>query len=234
MTSNAIASPSIMQDIFWARADKMNLTQSERDTARANITAVAAIQDQFDAAVSAANRNGDLSAQGRANALLAASQRAVGALDAIVKSSVGALDAQVASASRALRKAASGPDATAVTELRAIEAREAFSQVDPLMRPQLYLSHCADGTADADCIAVENASAWAPLLDDSTIEQGRALRGARNLPDQARELEVAQDLRAVLASVIATTRRHVSLGPLLPDPLQVAPLGPTDADPDLE
>lgn len=234
MTSNPAASSYLLQNIHWAMADKMDLTLAERQQAKDAIGAVAAIQDRFDSECSAINCNGDLSAQGRASALLAASKRAGDALDQIVKTSIAALDAQVVSASRALRKAASGPDSNAVTEMRAVEARAAFAQIDPIMRPGEYLSRCADGTADADCIAVENSSAWAPLLDAETVEKGIALRGARSLPDAARELEVAQDLRAMLASVVATTRRHVTLGPLLPDALQVAPLGPTDTDPDLE
>lgn len=233
MTTNTIASPSILQNIFWAQADKMHLTQSERDTARANITAVAAIQDKFDAAASQINQNGDLSAQGRASALLANSKRSLDALDALAKPSLAALDAQILSASRALRQAASGPDATAVTELRAIETRAAFAQIDPLLQPMQYLELCANGEDDSACIAVENSSAFASLLDAETIEKGRALRGARNLPNQARELEVAQDLRAMLASVVASTRKHMTIAPTL-DPFILAPLGPTDDDPDQE
>jgi hypothetical protein len=233
MTSNSIASPSILQSIYWQILDRTNMNEAEREKAKSNLAAVAAIQDTFDASVSAINQNGDLSAQGRANALLAASKRAVDALDAITKSSLGALDAQIQSHSRALRRAASGPDATAVTEMRAVETRAAFAAIDPLLQPAQYLALCANGEDDAACLAVENANAFAPLLAADVIEKGRALRGARSLPDQARELEVVEDLRGMLASAIATTRRHVTLSPLL-DPLQVAPLGPTDADPDLE
>jgi hypothetical protein len=233
MNSPALASPSVLQAIWWAQFERMNLTEAEREQAKANITAVAGIQDSFDAAVSAINQNGDLSAQGRASHLLAASKRAVDALDAIAKSSLAALDAQIVSHTRALRQAAKGPDATAVTELRAVETRALFAQVDPLLQPMQYLELCANGEDDAACLAVENAPGFAPLLNAETVEKGRALRGARQLPDQARALEVVEDLRGMLASAIATTRRHVTLSPLV-DPLQVAPLGPTADDPDLE
>lgn len=233
MNSPALASPSILQGIYWQQLDRMNMTQAERDTAKSNIAAVGAIQDQYDAAASAINQNGDLSAQGRASALLANSKRSLDALDALAKPNLAALDAQILSHTRALRKAASGPDATGVTELRAIETRAAFAQIDPLLQPMKYLELCANGEDDAACLAVENASSFAPLLNADTIEQGRALRGARQLPDQARELEVVEDLRDMLASAVATTRRHLSLNPINGGFL-VAPLGPTAYDPDVE
>jgi hypothetical protein len=233
MTTPALASPSVLQAIWWQQFERMNMTEAEREKAKSNVAAVAVIQDTFDAACSTINQNGDLSAQGRANALMAASKRALDALDALAKPNLAALDAQIVSASRALRRAAAGPDATAVTEIRAVETRALFAQVDPLLQPVTYLELCANGEDDAACVAVENASAFAPLLAADTIEKGRALRGARSLPDQAHELEVAQDLRALLAAAVATTRKHVTLSPLV-DPLQIAPLGPTATDPDEE
>ena len=117
MNSPALASPSILQAIWFSQFEKMNLTESERATAKANISAVAAIQDSFDAATSAIHQNGDLSAQGRASALLATSKRSLDALDALAKPNLAALDAQIVSHSRALRQAAKGPEATTVTEL---------------------------------------------------------------------------------------------------------------------
>lgn len=95
---------------------------------------------------------------------------------------------------------------------------------DPLLRPMKYLALCESAEDDAACLAVENGSAFAPLLAPEVIEQGRSVRGARALPDQAAALDVAQDLRALLASAVAAARRHMSVGPTR-DPLLVANLG---------
>lgn len=222
--SKALASPSILQSLFWSDLEKMNMTQTDRDAAKAQVAGVAAVQDSFDAAVVSINTNGDLSAQGRASALLAMGKRGQEQLTALTTPTLAALDNQIVGLSRALRRAATGPDATMVTELRAVETRAAFDQFDPLLRPMKYLTLCVSGEDDAACVAVENGSAFAPLLAPEVIEQGRTLRGARALPDQAAGLDVAQDLRALLASAVAAARRHMSVGPTL-DPLQVANLG---------
>lgn len=224
-TSPTLKSPSILQSMYWNNLENLNMAQADRDRAQATVAGVAAVQDAFDVAVVSINQNGDLSAQGRASALLAASKRALGQLAAQTAPVLAALDAQIVACARALRSAANGHDVTSLsTEIRAVEARAAFAQIDPLLRPTTYLTLCANGEDDAACIAVENSSGFAPLLAPAVVEQGRAVRGARELPDQAGALDTAQDLRALLAASVAAVRRHVSLGPTA-DPLQVASLG---------
>jgi hypothetical protein len=223
-TSPALASPSILQNLFWSNLNDINMAQADRDAAKAQVAAVAGVQDAYDAAVVTINTNGDLSAQGRASALLAAGKRGLKQLTALTTPTLSALDAQIVGHSRALRRAAAGPEATMVTELRAAEVRAAFGQFDPLLRPARYLALCAEGHDDAACVAIECASALAPLLAAETTEQGRSIRSARTLPDQASALDVAQDLRALLVASVAAARRHMSVGGTL-DPLQVANLG---------
>jgi hypothetical protein len=188
------------------------------------VAGVAGVQDAYDAAVVTINTNGDLSAQGRASALLGAGKHGLDKLASMTTPTLAALDAQIVGHARALRRAAAGPDATMVTELRAVEVRGIFGQIDPLLQPAKYLALCESGEDDAACVAIESASALAPLLPAAVMELGRSVRGARALPDQATALDVAQDLRALLVASVAAARRHMSVGPTL-DPLLVANLG---------
>lgn len=221
-TSATLASPSILQNLYWDNLNDLAMAQADREAAQAQVAGVAAVMDRFDASTSAIHQNGDLSAQGRASALLAAGKRSLEQLASLTTPTLASLDAQIVSLSRALRSAASGPEATMVTELRAIETRAAFGQLDPLFQPGNYLALCASGEDDAACVAVENAGGFAPLLPADVIEQGRTIRGARVLPDQAAGLDTATELRALLQASVAAARRHMSVTTSGGDPLQVA------------
>jgi hypothetical protein len=226
--TNALASNSILQNLYFDNLAKMNMAAADRAQAQSLVASVAAVMDAFDRDAVAINGDGDRSAQGRASALVALSKMALGQLAALTAPTMAALDAQIVGHGRALRQAAAGPDASAITELRAVEARAAFGQVDHLMRPGQYLALCQSGADDQACAAVEN-NPFVSLLPPDVIEAGRAVRAARALPDQAKALDTASDLRTLLVASTAAARRHMSLGALV-DPLQVASLTEAQID----
>lgn len=210
-TSTTLASPSILQNLYWDNLNKLNMAQADRDAAKAQVAGVAAVMDRYDASVVTVNTNGDLSAQGRASALLAAGKRGLDQLASLTAPTLASLDEQIVSLSRALRRAASGPDATLVTELRAIETRAAFGQLDPLFQQGNYLALCGNGLNDAACIAIEQTGAFAPS-------------------PAADVLDTASDLRALLLAAVATARKHMSVAVTGGDPMQVANAKAADLD----
>lgn len=215
---------TIMQTMYYKGVDASNASKTKKEEVLSGINGILAIGASFDKAISNINQNGDLSAQGRASALLAQSTKSIGQLDALTKPLLASLDGSIASCTNALRKAAGGTDGTLISELRAVEARAAFATITDLTRPTTYLQLCEAGTDDASCIAVENASLFAPLLKPDVVELGRATRGARQLPDAAQELENCLYLRTTLAASAASARRNMNLG-RTNDPLVIAAKG---------
>ncbi|MFZ6675259.1 hypothetical protein [Undibacterium sp. Xuan67W] len=215
---------TILQTMYYKGIDNASTAKALKEQVKSGIDGILTFVDSFNNAVSSINQNGDLSTQGRASALLAQSTKSISALDALTKPLLASLNASMVSSTNALRKAASGADATLITELRAVEARAAFANIDNLNRPVRYIQLCESGEDDASCIAVENASQFAPLLDADTIELGRTVRGARSLPDMAQELHSAIELHTILAASAASAKRNMKLGKTL-DPLQIAAMG---------
>lgn len=216
---------TILQNMYYKGIDKANAVKAQKEQIKSGIDGIFSIGASFEKTVSNINQNENLSAQGRVSALLAQSTKSIAALDALIKPLLASLDESIVSCTNSLRKAASGADATLITELRAVEARAAFAaNFDNLLGPSKYLQLCEEGTDDASCVAIENASLFAPLLKADVIELGRATRGARALPDQAQELESAVEMRAILAASAASAKRNMKLGKTL-DPLQIAAMG---------
>ena len=217
-----LGSSQIIQNAYWDSLEKMSLDVADRERAQNNIAFIARQLDQYDAAVSEINQNGDLSAKGRAAAILAKSDFYLKAMEAQTSTVLAALTAQIGSSNAKLNQAASGPDASVISEMRAQEVRAWFVQIEPILRPQEYQKLIRAGNIAA-AIAIENAPAE-PLLDMETIAEGRAARAARLMPNEAFSHQSATDVKDLLSSSLRFARKHFSLG-VTADPLQVAAAG---------
>ena len=219
-----LMSSNILQNLYWTEATKITADAEAIKTAQALISGVAAVMDAYDADVVVVNADGNLSAQGRASSLKSVSAIALKQLSILTDPTLQSLAKQIVSASKVLRQAASGPDATVVSELRAQEARAAFANIDPLFQPSSYLTLCVGGEDDGSCVAVENGTGFAQLLNADVIEQGRVIRGARVLPDAAAALNTATELRALLIASVGAARRAMTVAGMN-DPLLIASVG---------
>lgn len=221
-TMNQLGSSQIMQNAYWSALEQMDLDASDRERGQTNIAFIANLLDQYDAAVSAINQNPDLSAQGRASAILAKSKSYLQQMETQTGAVMAALNAQINSASAKLVQAAMGPDASVIGELRAQEVRAWFAQVEDILRPSVYQKLIADGNTTA-AIAIENTPGL-PLIDPSVIADGKAQRSNTLLPKEAYGKQSATEIRDVLTGSIRFARKHLTMATTL-DPLQVAPAG---------
>jgi len=222
----------IAQNLYWKNIDSIALSDHLKEQAKSQVASVAAIEEAFTTAIAKINADGNLSVQGRANAQLQQSKKSLADLAKMTDPTLVLLNNTIFACEKALRKASSGADSSVVSELRAIEARGAFALVEPLMRESVYIQLCESGLDDAACLAVENACAFAPLLSANVIEHGKAIRGARILPDQAIELDAAIELRSILTASISAAKRSMKLG-VTNDPMQIAAMGNFPIDEEL-
>jgi hypothetical protein len=212
-------SNDIEQQLYWKRLDQMGIEQEALTAVKSAVASNGKLCDDFVAGCRAVNADGELSAQGRANRLLAVSAKIEKLIDSTSKPALKTLSDIIAQHKAALTKAASGPDATVVLELRAAEIRREFEKHDPLMRPFEYHRINDAGNHEA-ARAIENAPGK-PLITPEVAQEGQANRGARSMPERALALQAAEDAYDLLVQSTRSAKRNVSLA-LTADGVSVA------------
>lgn len=217
-----LGSSNIMQSAFYDSVFKMKLEAADREKAQSNIAFVAKLLDQYDAAISGINQNGDLSSQGRVKAIMDTTARYLKNLEDQTSSVLAGLAQTIRESASALAQASRGADASVVSEMRAQEVRAWFVQIDDILRPQEYqkLIHAGNTLAAR---AIEDAPG-APLLPADVVAEGQATRAANALPDRAYAKTAAEAISDLLTSSVRFARQHLNVAPTL-DPLQVAAAG---------
>ena len=222
-TMNQLGSSNILQNAYFDSLFKMRVEVADREKAQGYIAGSAKLCDDFDEVISSINQNGDLSAQGRASAIMGKSADFIKRLDTLTAGVLASLATQIAEHQAALNRASNGSqEVTVINELRAIEVRAQFADVDPIMRPTEYQKLIAAGNVAA-CLALEN-SPYLPLLDADVIEEGRANRAALQNPERFAGLESARNIKDLLTDSIRFARKHLDLAPT-GDGLQIAARG---------
>lgn len=153
----------------------------------------------------------DLSQSGQRSRLQAAGQRVMGQIDGLAKPALSELDGEIKRLNLSLSRAADGAADDASRTLLKIEARALALAVDPLLREVKYLELCENGLDNLSCEAIEQASAWSPILPDDVLEKGRIMRASALHPDQAETLRQAREARQILGASVDQVRATLGL-----------------------
>lgn len=121
---NQLGSSNILQNAYFDSLFKMRVEVADREKAQGYIAGIAKLCDDFDAVISSINQNNDLSAQGRAKAIMDKSADFIKRLDTLTAGVLASLSTQIAEHQSALNRASNGgQEATVINELRAQEVR---------------------------------------------------------------------------------------------------------------
>jgi hypothetical protein len=216
-----LGSSQIFQNGFWEAASRMELEAADREKAQNNIAFIERLLDDYDNAISAINKNGDLSSQGRVKSVLDTSTRYLKKLDDQTSAVLAGLAETIRSSTSSLAQASRGAEATTVSELRAQEVRVWFSGLVDILRPQEYEKLISAGNVMA-ARAIEDAPI--PLLPADVIAGGQATRAATNLPDVAYAKTAAETVSDLLTTSLRFAKKHLTLAPTN-DPLLLAAAG---------
>lgn len=200
-----------------------NLTQSLATMAEAIPGVEASLNEgplttlqQFDKAVNAAEKNPNLSAEGKHDAVQQAARAALASLDTFTRNNIDVLKMRIANVERRVVPAfveSTDPTERLIIELRRQEIRGQLRGLDPLEREVVYL-----GASEAIRDAMETGpptlireqpdgpARLVPFVSSERVAERRLADAEAINPERFGELRDLQVITRVLTSAVATAR----------------------------
>lgn len=194
------------QQMWGMRLDQADLATEKATRIKGIIDAAYAALTTYYGQLAEIQSDQDLSQSGQRSRIEAAGQRVAGQITALAKPALSELDGEIKRLNLALSRAADGAADDVVRTLLKQEARTLSLAVDPLLREVKYLELCSSGLDNLSCEAIEQASAWSPILPDDVLERGRIIRAEKLHPEQGEALRQAREARSLLAGAVDQVR----------------------------
>lgn len=194
------------QQMYFMRVDQANLSEQKATRIKGIIDASYAALTAYYSQLAEIQSDPDLSQSGQRSRTQAAGQRAIGQITGLANPALAELDGEIQRLNLALSRAADGAADDVVRTLLKQEARALALAVDPLLREMKYLELCENGLDNLSCEAIEQASAWSPILPADVLEKGRIIRAEKLHPEQGDALRQAREARQILAAAVDQAR----------------------------